>query len=31
MVNDIHAEFKRLTELGVKFKADKPIAIEAGY
>ena len=30
MVDDIHAEFKRLKELGVKFKAEKPVAIEAG-
>ena len=30
IVDDIHAEFKRLKGLGVKFKADKPIAIEAG-
>jgi len=30
MVDDIHAEFKRLRGLGVKFKAEKPVAIEAG-
>lgn len=30
MVDDIHAEFKRLKDLGVRFKADQPIAIEAG-
>jgi catechol 2,3-dioxygenase-like lactoylglutathione lyase family enzyme len=30
IVDDIHAEFKRLKDLGVKFKTEKPIAIEAG-
>ncbi|MBI3244499.1 MAG: VOC family protein [Chloroflexi bacterium] len=30
MVDDIHIEFKRLKALGVKFKADQPVAIEAG-
>jgi lactoylglutathione lyase len=30
MVDDIHAEFKRLKALGVTFKAEKPIAIEEG-
>lgn len=30
MVDDIHAEFDRLKALGVKFKADKPVAIEQG-
>lgn len=30
MVDDIHKEFDRLRGLGVKFKAEKPIAIEAG-
>lgn len=30
MVDDIHAEFERLTRLGVKFKADAPIPIEQG-
>jgi catechol 2,3-dioxygenase-like lactoylglutathione lyase family enzyme len=30
VVDDIHAEFNRLKALGVKFKAEKPIAIEAG-
>lgn len=30
IVDDIHAEFKRLKALGVKFKAEEPIAIEAG-
>jgi catechol 2,3-dioxygenase-like lactoylglutathione lyase family enzyme len=30
MVDDIHTEFKRLKALGVKFKAEEPIAIEAG-
>jgi len=30
MVDDIHAEFNRLKSLGVQFKAEKPIAIEAG-
>ena len=30
MVDDIYAEFNRLKDLGVKFKAEKPIAIEAG-
>ena len=30
MVDDIHREFERLTALGVKFKADRPVAIEQG-
>jgi lactoylglutathione lyase len=30
MVDDIHQEFERLKALGVKFKADRPVAIEAG-
>ncbi len=30
IVDDIHAEFDRLKALGVQFKADTPIAIEAG-
>jgi lactoylglutathione lyase len=30
MVDDIHVEFNRLKALGVKFKAEAPIAIEAG-
>ena len=30
MVDDIHAEFNRLKDLGVTFKAEKPVAIEAG-
>jgi lactoylglutathione lyase len=30
MVGDIHTEFNRLIGLGVKFKAEKPVAIEAG-
>jgi catechol 2,3-dioxygenase-like lactoylglutathione lyase family enzyme len=30
MVDDIHKEFERLKALGVKFKADKPVAIEQG-
>jgi lactoylglutathione lyase len=30
MVDDIHAEFDRLKALGVEFKAEKPVAIEAG-
>lgn len=30
MVDDIQAEFRRLTALGVKFKAEQPIAIEVG-
>jgi lactoylglutathione lyase len=30
MVDDIQTEFKRLKELGVRFKAERPIAIEAG-
>lgn len=30
MVDDIHTEFERMKALGVKFKAEKPIAIEAG-
>jgi lactoylglutathione lyase len=30
IVDDIHKEFERLSALGVKFKAERPIAIEAG-
>ena len=30
MVDDIHKEFERLRALGVKFKAEEPVAIEAG-
>jgi len=30
IVDDIHQEFERMKALGVKFKAEKPIAIEAG-
>ncbi len=30
MVDDIHKEFERMLALGVKFKAEKPVAIEAG-
>jgi catechol 2,3-dioxygenase-like lactoylglutathione lyase family enzyme len=30
MVDDIHAEFERLKDLGVRFKADRPVAIEEG-
>lgn len=30
IVDDIHTEFNRLIGLGVKFKAEKPVAIEAG-
>jgi catechol 2,3-dioxygenase-like lactoylglutathione lyase family enzyme len=30
IVDDIHKEFDRLSGLGVKFKADKPVAIEQG-
>ena len=30
MVDDIHQESERMKALGVKFKAEKPIAIEAG-
>lgn len=30
MVDDIHAEFDRLKGLGVQFKAEEPVAIEAG-
>ncbi len=30
MVEDIHAEFNRLKALGVHFKAEQPVAIEAG-
>ena len=30
MVDDTNAEFERRRELGVHFKAEKPIAIEAG-
>jgi catechol 2,3-dioxygenase-like lactoylglutathione lyase family enzyme len=30
MVDDTQTEFKRLKSLGVQFKAEKPIAIEAG-
>lgn len=30
IVDDIHKEFERLKALGVRFKADRPIAIEHG-
>ena len=30
MVDDIHREFERMKALGVKFKAERPVAIEAG-
>ena len=30
VTDDIHADFERMKALGVKFKADKPVAIEAG-
>jgi len=30
MVDDIHKEFARMKALGVKFKAEQPVAIEAG-
>ena len=30
MVDDIHKEYDRMKALGVRFKADKPVAIEAG-
>jgi catechol 2,3-dioxygenase-like lactoylglutathione lyase family enzyme len=30
MVDNIHVEFERMKALGVKFKAEKPVAIEAG-
>jgi lactoylglutathione lyase len=30
IVDDIHQEFERLSALGVKFKAEKPVAIEQG-
>jgi lactoylglutathione lyase len=30
VVDDIHAEFARMKALGVRFKAEKPVAIEAG-
>ena len=30
MVDDIHVEFQRLRNMGVQFKAENPIAIEAG-
>lgn len=30
MVDDIHKEFERLKALGVKFKAEAPVAIEEG-
>ena len=30
MVDDIHKEFARMEALGVKFKADQPVAIESG-
>jgi lactoylglutathione lyase len=30
IVDDIHAEFERLSALGVKFKAERPVAIEHG-
>jgi lactoylglutathione lyase len=30
MVDDIHKEFERMKALGVQFKAEQPVAIEAG-
>jgi catechol 2,3-dioxygenase-like lactoylglutathione lyase family enzyme len=30
MVDDIHIEFERMRALGVRFKAEAPIAIAAG-
>ena len=30
LVDDIHKEFERMKALSVKFKAEKPVAIEAG-
>ncbi len=30
MVDDIHAEFNRLKAVGVRFKAEQPVAIEQG-
>jgi len=30
MVDDIHKEYERMKGLGVKFKAENPVAIEAG-
>jgi lactoylglutathione lyase len=30
MVDDIHKEFERMKAKGVKFKSDRPVAIEAG-
>ena len=30
-VEDIHNEFKRLSAHGVKFKAEKPVAIQQGF
>jgi catechol 2,3-dioxygenase-like lactoylglutathione lyase family enzyme len=30
MVDNIHAEFKRLKSLGVQFRAEQPVAIEEG-
>lgn len=30
VVDDIHEEFERMKKLGVRFKADKPVAVEAG-
>jgi lactoylglutathione lyase len=30
IVDDIHAEFERLSALGVKFKSERPVAIEHG-
>jgi len=30
MVDDLHKEFERMKALGVKFKAEQPVAIEAG-
>ena len=30
VVDDIHAEFARMQALGVKFKAEQPVAIQAG-
>jgi lactoylglutathione lyase len=30
-VDDIHAEFARITALGVRFRSSVPVAIEAGH
>lgn len=30
VTDDIHADFERMKALGVRFKAEKPVAIEAG-